>query len=345
MEEIFYSPEFNSQSLNKFVEFLRKKKPNHSFSYKEIKEFYENQPVIQRTRMKRRRQKFNPIITLEPKNILYMDTTFIKSDNIAVITAIDLFSKKGYVRYIKTRKSRGGLDKGRSVKASDAVKFLEEIMEKTKYKEIRTDGGSEFQDAFKKKFKDINKQFVDVSKRLLSPVERFNRTVKQLYEKKKLLKKPKNMISYFQEIEDAYNNTKHRTIAHTPNQVFENPNLVIPKYKFLLNQASNNKYKPYPTGTKIRVYLPPNKFNKLKPNWSERVYILDENSWNDEILRYTVNGKLYDPEDVQKVSNDTIQREENKTNDTPNRRRRNNQQLENRSLSTRQRRPRRVLDL
>ena len=319
MEEVFYSPEFNSQSLNKFVEFLRKKKPKHTFSHKQIKEFYDKQPVIQRTRMKRLRQNFNPIITLESNSILYMDTTFIKTDNIAVITALDLFSKKGYVRYVKTRKSRGGLDKGKSVKASDSVKFLDDIMEKTKYKEIRTDGGSEFQDTFKRKYGQINKQFVDVSKRLLSPVERFNRTVKQLYEKKKLLKKPANKIQFFQEIEDAYNNTTHRTIGHTPNEVFENPNLVIPKYKSMLNKASNNKYIPYPPDTKVRVYMPPNKFNKLKPNWSERIYVLDENSWNDEILRYIVNGKLYDPEDIQRVKNETeeITNNETKNNEEP----------------------------
>jgi len=309
--EAFYDKAFNSQGFYKFIEFLRTKDANHRYSVQQIKEFYERQPVIQRMRIKRARNVWNRIFTLEPKSILYMDSMFITDDKLALIVAIDLYSKKLYLKYIKTRKSRGGLDKGQSVKAVDTRKFLDEIMDQTEYKEIRTDGGSEFQDEFKRKYGDKLKQFVDMSKRLLSPVERVNRSIRNLYEKKKLGEgKPTSVPDFkrfIQEIEDAYNNSVHRTIRTTPNDAFQNPEKVLNIYQNFLLQTVKNKKNPLPVGAKVRLYQPPRKrFNKLKPLWSEKIYIIGTDTFDTELNRYRFNNKLYDPEDVQQVSADTV---------------------------------------
>ena len=148
LKELFYSKEFNMGSLKNFRKFLKEK--NVNVSYKDVKEFYEKQDLIQRSKPLKSKSEFNPIITLEPNNILYMDTTFLFDDKIAVITAMDLFSKKLYAYPLKVKKSIGGLDGGKVVRAIDSRNFLESIVETDDYKIIRVDGGAEFQKQFKK---------------------------------------------------------------------------------------------------------------------------------------------------------------------------------------------------
>ena len=134
LKENFYSKEFNAQSLQKFWKFLKEKDIDVRYTY--VKNWYEKQELPQRIKPFVQRKKYNPIITLKNNKILYMDSMFITKDSLAVIVAIDLFSKKAYAKVKKVKKNKGGLDKGTSIKSIDTTNFLTQILEKDKYTEI-----------------------------------------------------------------------------------------------------------------------------------------------------------------------------------------------------------------
>lgn len=114
-----------------------------------------------------------------------MDSMFITKDKLGIIVAIDLFSKKAYAYAKKLKKNVG--ETGTSIKSVDTTYFLSKILEKDDYIEIRTDAGKEFLKEFKTFIDNsiVLKHTIlqDSPKRLNSPVERFNRTFRNLYEK------------------------------------------------------------------------------------------------------------------------------------------------------------------
>ena len=56
LKDLFYSKEFNMGSLKNFRKFLKQK--NIDIPYKSVKEFYEKQDVIQRSKPIKSRSKF-----------------------------------------------------------------------------------------------------------------------------------------------------------------------------------------------------------------------------------------------------------------------------------------------
>lgn len=298
----FYSKEFNAQSLSSFKEFLKQK--GVVFKNKELVEWYSKQDLPQRMKQFVKQKKFNPIITLEPNNVLYMDTVFV--DKYAIILAIDLFSKKAYAYAKKVSIARGEKIPvySNSIKATDAAIFLQNILKTDVYKEIRTDDGSEFKASFSKLIRDrelTHMTFKDATKRLTSPVERLNRTFRNLYEKKKAIYDGavfKNYKKFVDEIIDTYNNSKHRTVNDSPNEIYKNRDkqkklIEIYRQKLYESRFENN-HTPLEPGTKVRLFIPQKSaFNKLKPNWSKTVYTIEADTYNKKFNRYYLNDKMY----------------------------------------------------
>ena len=307
LKEIFN--EILGQDLSKFKPLAKERIPG--ITNAQIKDFYDRQTVRQRMLVRNSKKKFNPIITLKNNHVLFMDSMFITSDNIAIINAIDLFSRKGYIFVKKVRKKRKKKDgtsiTGTSITSEDTRDFLQRILSTDKYTEIRTDKGKEFESVFKTFVENTqgltHKAYEDTPKRLLSVVERYNRTVRNLWEKKKLISNdriPRNdYIAFGNNIVEVYNNSKHRTIKDTPLNVYNNIDGARRRtkeiYQQKLNQARNqNQEEPLPVGTKVRLYQPNRKtFNKLKPSWSKATYVVRPDSYDPEIKRYTFRNKLY----------------------------------------------------
>ena len=317
LKEHFYSKEFNAQSLPKFRKFLKEKDIDVRFNV--VKEFYDKQELVQRIKPFKERKKYNPIITLNHNKVLYIDSMFITDDLLAVMVAIDLFSKKAYAKVKKIKRPKGN-DKGTSIKSTDTRNFLSQILEKDDYSEIRTDAGKEFLKQFKKFIDDsivlTHTILQDSPKRLNSPIERFNRTFKNLYLKKKAIygdKLPdRNYQKFIDEIIDSYNNTNHRTIKNTPNDVYNNVDgarqKTIDIYREMLNRATNNRDAILPVGTRVRLYNPPkNVFNKQGQHWSKRIYTVEATTYDKKLRRYKFNGKLYDRDYLNIIKNNEVQ--------------------------------------
>ena len=312
-QNYFYSREFNAQGLTKFKDFLEEK--NVNFTNKEVTDWYKRQEVVHLLKPKTSRKKFNPILTLKHNHVLYMDILEITSDKLVFIVAMDLFSKKAYV---KSKKRKLVITKKGNYTpkftARECVAFLDNILRTDKYTEIRTDDDTAFMKEFKTYCNENNLKhlvLLDEPKRLLSPIERFNLTFRRLYEKKKEIWNQRvyqDHQKFADEIIKTYNNTKHSTTKNSPQNVYENVdgvrNDVIQIYKNKFEGI--NADTPLPVGTKIRLYEPPKKsFNKTQPNWSRRIYTIEEDTYDNKLRRYrfTIKGRnrLYDRDFVQVV--------------------------------------------
>ena len=193
---------------------------------------------------------------------------------------------------------------------------------------------------------------IDSTKRLNSPIERVHRSLKELFVKKKEVyngKVPRDIKTFFKEIVDVYNNRVHSTIQDTPNNVFMNKNGAHQKVKEIYQQKIYNSIpnpdNPLPIGTKVRVYVPPKKFSKTGIYWSKKIYVIDANSYKDDINRYKIAGKLYDREHLNIVKNDDVESftvPRQRINTIP---RNNNNEEENNERSKRTRRRPQKLDL
>ena len=156
----------------------------------------------------------------------------------------------------------------------------------------------------------------DSPKRLNSPVERYNRTFRHLYEKKRAIygdKLPdRNYQKFVDEIIDTYNNNYHRTIKNKPINVYNNVDgarqNTITIYRNMLNRATNNRDAVLPVGTRVRLYTPPKKtFNKQGQHWSKNIYTVEENTYIPKLRRYKFNDKLYDRDFLNVIKNDEVQ--------------------------------------
>ena len=315
MDEIlktqFYG-DFNAGGLASFKRYLKDK--NIDIPNNVVTTFYNKQALNQKIKLPKKRTEFNPIFTLNGHgSVLYMDTMFLTfktktklKKKVAVITAMDLFSKYLYI-YIKLLKqSQGGLEIGTSVKTKDSEALLDDIFKKTTYQEIRTDGGSEFK--FKNPvYKKIHKSFIDDTHRLLSPIERTNYSIRLLYEKYILIHpKEFDLNKIFYDIQLTYNNVRIHSLTNlTPEEGRLDSNFEYIKQRIFDKQKRIEK-KKINKGTKVRLLMKRDILNKLKPRWTQRIYTIDK--YDDIINRYSFphTKRLYSDDEIQIIAEDTV---------------------------------------
>lgn len=136
-----------------------------------------------------------------------------------LLTVIDVFSKKAYVRALK-RKS-----------APEVVRAFESVLiESQSPEKLQTDAGKEF---FNKNFKRLMKKhgvthFATGSDPKASVVERFNRTLKTRMWRYFTAKNTRRYLDVLQDLVKSYNNSYHKSIKMTPAEVtVENTPLVF----------------------------------------------------------------------------------------------------------------------
>lgn len=127
-----------------------------------------------------------------------------------LLTIIDVFSKKAYVRVLKNKS------------AAEVVKaFKSVLLESGIPKKIQTDAGKEF---FNKSFHKLMSKhkithFATASDLKASVIERFNRTLKTRMWRYFTAKNTRRYIGVVQDLVASYNNTFHSSIRMTPNEV------------------------------------------------------------------------------------------------------------------------------
>ena len=179
-----------------------------------------------------------------------------------LLCVIDIFSKYAWVVPLKDKK---GIS---IVKAFQII--LKQSNSKRKPNKILVDKGSEFYNAYFKKWLRYNDIVMYSTHNEGKSVfaERFIRTLKsKIY--KYMTSISKNMyIDKLDDIIDEYNNTYHTTIKMTPINVKDNTYINTSK-------EINNKDPKFKVGDRVRISKYKNIFAKgYMPNWSEELFFI-----------------------------------------------------------------------
>lgn len=189
-----------------------------------------------------------------------------------ILGVIDVFSKKAYARPLK---NKTGLVTAEAFKS---------ILQEAKSSPIKcqVDGGMEF---FNKSFKKVceeNKITLfksqdDITKAQI--IERWNRTIKNRIYRMFEATGDVNWVESLQDFVDSYNNTYHRSIKMTPNQVnLSNQEEVFQTlYPPPSAESFKNKSIPLKVGDYVRILNPPTHFKKgYSTQWTHEVFKIIE---------------------------------------------------------------------
>lgn len=191
-------------------------------------------------------------------------------NNNYLFCVIDVFSKKAWC--IPTKRKA----------ATDMADAFEKLMNKTdrRCKYIRTDKGTEFTNRLlQNKIKKYGIRFFtnknDDAK--CSIIERFLRTLKGRIQRYMVHNRTERYVDVLDEIIDSYNNTYHRTINTTPNNVSKANEATIWARMYRdgnLNGCSNFKLR---IGDHVRIKMSRRPFQKgYEGQWSEEIFKIVE---------------------------------------------------------------------
>jgi hypothetical protein len=213
-----------------------------------------------------------------------------------ILTCIDVFSKKAFAVPLKDKKG------------PTLAEAFEQIFSDTICNLLQTDRGTEFlnshvQAVFKKY--DVHHYWSLNDDIKAACIERLNRTLKTRMYRYFTAKHTNRWVDVLQGLVDSYNNSFHRTIGMTPNQVnSENeqqvaermyPPKTVPKWKFQL-------------GDTVRITVYKHVFVKgYTQNWTEEIYKICERHVSEpatysitDLNGERIKGRFYEQE-LQKV--------------------------------------------
>jgi len=285
LSELYYNPKSGFLSEDKLY---RKAKENGiKVTHKIIKEFLDNQYTQQITTQDKRPKIFSTIYENNIRDNYQMDiivyNRYEYHNYKYIFVVIDIYSRYAQARAMTNRKN------------DTIMKNLKNIIEVMGLpKKISCD--NEF--ATKEFEKYCNKNDIDVifsepnDIQKNSIVERLNRTIALLLQKYRVSTNKYDWYKVLPDIIYNYNNSYHRTIKNTPENIFyggEKNNqtvyVVIPKLKI---------------GDKVRLKIFKSLFSKGDEiTYSKEVYIIDKIENGKYLLN---NGKLYNGNKIKKVS-------------------------------------------
>ena len=179
-------------------------------------------------------------------------------------------------------------------------------------KSIRSDNGSEFiSTIFKKYLEDNNiKQVLSSSGNPQSngAIERLNQTLKWLIQKNIQLDLSFDWVKQLPKLVDNINNTIHKEISKTPQEVENNKNDITyiqeEHEQQLKNKKNNLSIQKFKVGDSVRIYQPSEKFKSL--NWSKDIYKVEKvykPKKDYSVFEYKVEGLTdrFMEEDIQKI--------------------------------------------
>ncbi len=222
LKKIYYSP-IHPGSLGSPKTLLQyAKREGYKHGLKSVKTFLASQNAY--TLHKRRVKKFGRRMTISSRINKQMQLDLIDVHKLSkynkgvkfLLTCIDVFSRRAYVRGIKSKHGKDVLG---------ALKlFLPEINSRFKsrqWRKAQTDQGLEFYNSAVKSFFKQNDiiHFSTNSELKASICERFNRTIMERISRYLTAKNTSKYIDVLQALVQGYNNRYHRNLGMAPNKV------------------------------------------------------------------------------------------------------------------------------
>ena len=273
-QSLYEDPSFagSFSGVNRFQQEL--KKQGHSLSQNRI--IKELQKIDSYTLHKpdKKPRLFRRIWT-KGINYLYqcdlVDLTNLQRDNDGfkwIITIIDTFSKKAWALKMKNKSAKSIVD------------VMTPFLRQNTPKKIQFDQGSEF---YNKKFLELLEKhkimhYSVYSDKKAAIIERFNRTLKTRMFRYFTARGSHRWVDVLQDLIDGYNNSKHRSIKHTPNEVTYANERRIRKILFPKVKKIKRHTKAYfKVGDTVRVTRVKKTFQKgYEQIWSHEVFVISE---------------------------------------------------------------------
>lgn len=250
---------------------------------------------------KRNRFPRNPILVNHIHELHQADLTdmsearFVRKNNGVryLLTVIDVLSKQARIQPLKSKSAEHLV-----------AAFKQMYSSWTKPVHIQTDRGTEFvNQSVLEYFRENGIHFYTTKNQTIkcAVVERFNRTIKEKIFKYVTSIGTERYIDRLDDFVDAYNNTIHRSIKMTPNQVnLENERSVfqhlfgVPNERIKIQQAK--KSPGVAVGDTVRINYKTDAFSK---SYTPR--------WQDAVFKITSRTKTAGSEPIYKIANEKNQ--------------------------------------
>ena len=242
---------------------------------------------------KRRNFPRRKIITYYPGNIIQSDLIDMQkysSSNSGfnfILVVIDCFSKKLWTRPLKSKRG------------SETANSLRSIFESMKYpvQSIIFDEGLEYVNQHVSLLlREYNIHSYHIrTKHKASTAERVNQTIKHILWKYFTKTHRYRWIDVLEKITENYNNTYHRTIKMTPNQVTWSNRAEV--FKTMFPRIKSKITCRLEKNDKVRIALNKDIFEKgYTKNWSDEIFIIEQVFQKNGICWYRVRdqqGNIY----------------------------------------------------
>jgi hypothetical protein len=214
LKKLYYNPNTGLINLNSFYKKVKQEYP--TFTYNDVKDFYDKQEVNQILKPSFRSKEFNSVTAGMPRDVFEIDYMIYDRYTIDgykyVFCCVDVYSR--YAHCIATT----------NLRMDTIIENMKEIIRVMGVPNtIKAD--NQFSKADFIKFceeNDIRCIFSDPYELNKNPiVERFNRTIALRLQKIRLTTNNKKWYQYLPSAVENYNTTYHSTIRNTPKEVFD----------------------------------------------------------------------------------------------------------------------------
>ena len=270
LDRLYTDPDFPTAYSGNFKKFLRQKE-SLSRHKRRIKKF------------KRRKIRVNgPYSLIQADTIFYRNYSRQNGGFKYILVVVDCFSRKNWCRPLRT------------TTADECAKNLDNILQSMPYKpsQFASDQGNEFNSKHPSIFNTLIDKYGMLMFTLKGPhkasiVERFIRTLKSRIERYFTEKNTVKWIDILPKLSEALNNSYHRSIGMTPNQVtFENRSEV---YDNLYGAKAPPTLCKFQIGDHVRIPLDKDIFDKgYSVAWSKEIYKIIDKRTDSEVCYYYI---------------------------------------------------------
>lgn len=208
-----------------------------------------------------------------------------------ILIVIDVFSKMAYAEPL--------MNKTGSAVTQAMSSIIKKVHRQNPYHHINnlhTDEGTEFYNSTMKRLMDKFKinHYSTFSHMKASIVERLIRTIKRRLYMQFSMQGSYKWLEILPETIDRYNNTRHRTIRMTPNEVNSENELhlldTVYKYKQLISTSALRRSAKFKVNDHVRLSKYKMLFDKsYTPNWTTEVFKIRKVQYHTEPITYLLS--------------------------------------------------------
>lgn len=286
LKSLFYDTKKGLINTNKLFEKVKEEKLN--LTHKQVKDFYDNQPVNQVMKPVRKPKEFSTIYAFYNSEIYQMD--IMVYDRYAyhnykyILCVIDVHSRYASARAMTNRRMETILENFKDI--------LKEMGAPDKLQCDNEFNKIEFNELLKKSNISVRySQPEEINKNAI--IERWNGTLALLLQKVRITTKRYDWYNYLSDCVHNYNNTKHSTTKQKPIDIWENrarneQKLVVLEHSFKI-------------GDKVRIVRKKKVFGKGDEiKYSPETYVVKDVKNN----KISIDGikRTYKPYELKQVS-------------------------------------------